>query len=374
MKPLKKDYLEINEKDNNVVKRLLILYEERVFFIGDNCLKLDKLALCKALYPNAYVHINFKPKFLSNYIALIKNNPNFDKISADEWDDIDFESYDMIICASYDEPDFQVHLADRYSHTTKLPLILSTTKYLLDPIPDIKLIYPTHDELFDFANTTHKNKPQEIHVSLEEKTWADNWLLENGLNKDNDLAILIDSSTSKNKLLRIEVYFDFLEHLLTNNLKMKILIFDEKNIGKEDFYSAFLGKPELFERIIFSKGLKLREDISLIASSYTKLVFGPCTGLLHCASGIFNAQKSSGIPNQQLPKIIVYTGKYFTKNNNTAKDWWSNSPLVECLILKKKDNLKVVNLLRNCNTDELNSKEDLLLCEDYELDLLVSQI
>jgi hypothetical protein len=361
----------------DTVKKLLILYEERVFFIGDNCLKLDKLGLCKSFYNNSSVHINFRHEYLDRYKSLLKNNPNFDEISAVPWEEIDFNAYDLVICASYEEEKLLDLIREAAlkspSDGHSLPAVFSVTKYLLDPLPGIKIIFQNHDDLFDYVFNIHHQKTPEIYLSAEEKEWADNWLSGKGLKDTENLAIMIDSSTTRKKLLKLDVYFNVLEFLLKQE-NTKVLIFDEKNIGKEDFYKAYLADDALFKKIIFSKGLKFREDLCLLGSKYTKLILGPCTGLLHCASGIYNHQVREGLPVDEVAHMIVYTGRYFTKNNNTAKDWWGNSPLVNCLILKNVNGQKELTLLSDSVREESKGMDDLLLCEEYTSDMIIDFI
>jgi hypothetical protein len=69
--------------------------------------------------------------------------------------------------------------------------------------------------------------------------------------------------------------------------KVKILIFDEKNAGKEALRRNGLNDDAL-EDFVFVTGQSLRQAICLLSTDCIRLIFGPCTGLLHCASGIYN--------------------------------------------------------------------------------------
>lgn len=39
-----------NSLDRSLVRKVLILYEEKVFFIGDTCLRFDKFRFCRLFF------------------------------------------------------------------------------------------------------------------------------------------------------------------------------------------------------------------------------------------------------------------------------------------------------------------------------------
>ncbi|HEX8529308.1 MAG TPA: hypothetical protein VF646_04775, partial [Cytophagales bacterium] len=177
-------------------------------------------------------------------------------------------------------------------------------------------------------------------------------------------------ASSRDKVLGITVYFEFLKSILQDG-NAKVLIFDENTIGKEEFYRQWLG-DETADRIIFSKGLSLRDNLCLIGSRHTRLVVGPCTGLMHCASSIYNNYVSNGMDPRDVPLIVVYTGQY-SKANKSAHYWWEGAPLVNCLLLKAKNNRKEVVLLSSL-PDAERELNDTLPCRDYTAGLLTEFI
>src|ERR1043165_5431375 len=91
--------------DFQQVKEVLVLFDYKgPFFIGDNCLRLYELRICKLFFNNAAVHLNFNGDTrISIYNQLLVNNPFIDHISNDTWEQIDFSAYEVIICISQQE-------------------------------------------------------------------------------------------------------------------------------------------------------------------------------------------------------------------------------------------------------------------------------
>src|SRR5690348_1170137 len=99
------------------VKKVLMLYEEKIQFIGDCCKRFDKLSYFSTYLDNAVIDINFagteNQKF---YDGLLKNNPYLEGITTMVWDDINFRQYDVIFCIAYNEQRILEYLTDRYGN------------------------------------------------------------------------------------------------------------------------------------------------------------------------------------------------------------------------------------------------------------------
>lgn len=355
------------------VKQVLVIFEEeKKFFLGDCCVRFDRLRYLRSFFVNASIDINFLHRHnIELYNALLKNNPNIDHIHFLDWDDIDFESYDTIICVSYDEERFIDFLRERYGELIingqfKLA-VFSMSKLFLDPEQKGVYIFPVNTDIIEFARIP---QPLELYISKEERTFGNKWLESHGVVDGESLFILLDSTSSNLKLLNIWVYFELLTALLERE-NVKVINFDENNIGKEEFYREWLGSDHS-EKMIFSKNLTLREVFCIISSKYTKLVFGPCTGIMHCASSIYNHSTSNGMRPDDIPLIITYTGKDYLKNQN-ANAWWGNSPLVNCLLLKERNGIKEIVLLTDLTNEEKNSQSE-IPCSEYSSDMLISFI
>ena len=358
------------------IGRVLVLYEEQIAFIGDCCLRFDKLKYFKSFLKNATIDVNFSiGSNFKFYNAFLTNNPHIDSISTLSWDNIDFESYDIVFCAKYDERAFLQFLHERYGHLIMQDqcrlAVFSLSQLLLRPQNDTTHVFPVNKNLLEYIRSCDQNsRLGELYVNDEEQAWANQWLESKGLRPNEDLFIVCDSASSREKLINIAVYFDVLKFLLRKE-NSKVLIFDEKGIGKEEFYQQCLGKNNM-RTIIFSKRLTLREDLCILASRYTRLILGPCTGLLHCASSIYNNYVNRGMNVSEVPLMITYTGHY-TRENKNANFWWGNSPLINCLLLKKRNDRKQIVLLRDLSEHEKNT-DDSLPCSEYTAEMLIEFI
>jgi len=357
-------------------ERVLVLYEDPEFFIGDTCIKFNLLGLCKAYYSNADVTINFTGAHTSMYEAILNGNPDFDSFLHQHMEEIDFLRYDVVICASSKESVLFALLQSKYKKEIaqqQFPVAFySISRYILRPAAQPAFEFPVHEALFAYVQAHESSKTSRIHISNGEREWGNQWFRQKGVKEDEEVFILLDSSSAKNKLLTTMAYFDVLKNLLSRD-KCKVLIFDEKSIGKESFYKEWLG-PRLFEKMIFSKSLLFRQDLRLIASTYTRAVIGPCTGLIHCASAIYNNFIANGMPEWAVPLLITYTGKYFQKERNTAESWWGNAPLVNVLVLRNANGRKAMTLLSDMTKQERASAETLLPCEQYTSEMILDFI
>jgi hypothetical protein len=350
------------------VKNVLVLHEEPINHIGDWAIAFDKLKYLKTYMPDAAVTINFTVEGANKiYDALLKNNPHLDAITTRQWKDIDLEKYDLLFTYSYNEPPILAWLHETYGQLIQSDqykvCVYTFSHGLVRADPNAIPIFPVNQEFF--AHAKNNNVPPELYLSKEEQQWANEWLREKGLKENEQLFIVLDA-TQREKLLSMQVHFQFLMNLLKRE-NIKVLIFDENNLGKDKFYTELIG-ARLMEKFIFCKGLSLRQAFCLLGSSYTKLVFGPCTGLMHCASGIYNNYLNNGLEREKLPVLITYTGKYHP-DAKTVHWWWSNAPLVNVLALRMRNNQKTMLLLEEMEDFEKKTNSG-LLCSEYTVSML----
>lgn len=360
------------DTDITSLSKVIILYEEKNTLLGDACIKSDKFRYLRSFFHADHIHLNFTNKQNQKYYeGLLKNNPYIDNLTNLQWEDIRFEEYNAVICITHHEDKFLKFLHNTYGQliadgSLHLP-VYSMSKHILQQEKAGAYIFPESKELF-----TYMQEPRlgELYISREEREWANNWLESKGLKKHEQLFIILDSSAVRSKLLNIDVYFSFVKHALQLE-DTRVLIFDEKNAGKDIFYREWLGDAAM-NKIIFSSGLTLRQDLCLIGSDYTRIMFGPCTGLMHCASGIFNNYVSQGMNRADVPLLVVYTGWYGNERYDVS-GWWENSPLVNCLFLKEKHNRKELTALADMTTEERQA-QDSLPCTAYTADILWNYI
>ena len=351
------------------VTNVLILHGEELTNIGDWCIRFDKLKYLKGFLKNAAITINFTAEGTDKLSgALLKNNPNVQAITTKAWDEIAFVKYDYIISVSYKEQAILAYLHEKFGSLIESDqfkvCVFTMSHVMLKPIAAAAPVFPVHMELVAYSEKL--KAPCELFVSKEEQQWADEWLRGRGLKENEELYIILDSTTRRDKLLTVQVYFQWLMTIVKRE-NVKVLIFDETSMGKEKFYREFLG-GKLMEKFIFSNSLSLREDISLLGSSYTKLVFGPCTGLMHCASSIYNNYVSNGLDNKELPVMITYTGKYLPDEKHVYL-WWANTPLVNVLVLRNRNGIKTM-LLMDDLSDEQKVINDGLSCNEYSAGMI----
>jgi ADP-heptose:LPS heptosyltransferase len=343
--------------DHKKVNNVLVLHEFPNFFIGDICLRFTKLRALQEFFPNALIDINCDIKA----IPLLHNNPFVHKKQALSWDEIAFQDYDVIVFVSdaelAKEHDFTRFIYEKYQ--TAFDFGIFSLPLFWTKCSDSVL--PVYEKLTAYLTIYYKENPvsSELFITQDEITWGERWLKENMLNEDDNLVILVDSASQRSKLLNLLTYFEMVSYFSAKP-KTKVLIFDEKSIGKKDFYRALIGTN--FDKLIFAEGVSLRETLCIMSSSKIKLVFGPCTGVLHCASGIYYRLLKENI-RKEFPVLITYVGKYSEDYNPWR--WWENS-LVDCLILKRdSQGNEIVTQLKDENYDGF------LACDKYSSRLLI---
>jgi hypothetical protein len=351
------------------VRRVLLLYEERVNSVGDSCRRANKLRYFKTFFEGAAVEMNFKDTNHYKFCEVfLKNNPYIDRVMMSEWEEIDFENYDVVFCAVYNEERVLDFLHSKYGERISSGgfqlAVFSIANLILRPQEGSIYIFPIHGALTEYLCIP---RPGELYVSEEEKDWANQWLESNGIREGNDLYVILDSTKESSKLLNINVHLKFLSALLSKD-NARVLVFDEKNIGKDRFYREGLGE-RLSKKMIFSKRFSLRNNLCLIASKYTRMVFGPCTGVMHCSSSIFNYSVLMGAHRGEIPLMVVYTG-WLGKEKYNVNEWWGTSPLVNCLLLMKKDGRKTLVTLDSLSSED-KGKNDSLPCSEYTAELLL---
>ncbi len=352
------------------VKRILILYEERVSHLGDFYINANKLRIINSFFSYANIEVIFKYKEDEKiYNSLLKNIPYLNTYYSLSREQIELKKYQVVFCISRDEEGLLKFLHERYGNEINNDRcrlsVFSISNLFVRPGENCQFIFPFYRDL---GKNEHVLKlPGEVYLDEEERKWGEDWLLANGLKENEQLYVLLDAASRKDKLLNLAVYFEYVTHLLSRE-NVRILNFDEKDLGKEEFYREWLPHEQV-DKIIFSKGLGLREALCIIGARYTRLVFGPCTGLMHCASGIYNNYVRNGMDVTNVPLLITYTGYYYPEEGN-AYSFWGSSPLVNCLLLNNKNGKPELITLSDVS-DEEKKKKNSLPCNEYSADMLI---
>jgi len=364
--------------NSSASKKILIMYDEEKMFIGDSFILINQLASCKSFFEGGSIEINCRiQRYTSLCHALLKNNPFISAFNNQPWEELDFDAYDIAFVISKNEQELLDILEQRYppedrSERWRTALYSMTAQFLNSRLnPMITTVLPPFKEMLDNPAAYVSQLPRELYMGKDEQQWADEWLKSNGLKEHEQLFIVLDSTSERYKLINMDTYHAILCHMLAEET-VRILIFDEQGIGKEDFYKEWLGM-EKASRFIFAKNFSLRQSLSLLSSTYTRLIFGPCTGLMHCASGIYNYFVRKGLPPSSIPPIVVYTGRY--NGGYTASFWWETSPLVTCLIIRKGTNGdKELVVLSRLTGPERSDWDTLLHCNEYLPEMLLEHL
>lgn len=380
-----------NNFKNEEVRKVLIIFSQDVFFLGDTFIKLDKFKVCRHYFSNAVIHLNVicKDSHQNSYRALLKHNPYIDDVFWEQLSNIAIEDYDLIICATNKESRLLEILAEKYKDIIldgrlKTSICSFSASVLYDHqnagAPSINnmtdngedAIFSGYGDLMLYAMDFFNKNVLELNILNEERDEANKWLAAKGLESDERLFVFIDSASRKEKLLRTDVYFDVLTHIL-NTEKSKVLIFDEKSVGKNEFYVEWLGEA-LANKIIFSEGLSLRDDLCLLSSDHVEMILGPCTGLLQCASGIYNSIARKEEPLKEIPLLITYTGEYTSKEKNASVWWGARSPLMNCLLIKEIYGKKKLCLLDDLSNEEKFKTHNVMPCKEYTSAMIIDFI
>lgn len=346
----------IDSLQRESVKKLLILYELHENFIGDSCRRFAKLKRLQDFFLNAIIEVN-SINYYQVTSELLKNNQFVDSINCMKWSEIKFENYDLIVSVS--------------NYETKLAEILKSRE-ITDPDKNSNIVvcsvsvpnhtYPQYDELNAFLFATDPSDPYrdsvELHLDQDELNWSNQYLSTLGITDDESLTFYLDTSTSDVKVLPEKVSLEAISYFAKFT---RLIIFDELGKGKKEFYRTRL-TAETFEQIIFIENFSLRLAISLLGSKFTKIIFGPSTGLLHCASGIYRNFIRNGMPIKQIPVLLVYLG--LDPKGYDEWTWWGDS-LATCMIVKSENGKKIISKLGPLN------QSNLLPCCEYPSTLML---
>lgn len=313
--------------DHKRVRRALVIIDFDGFRIGDSVVFFSYLRALESYLENASIDLCTT----TAHYSILKNNPIPSRLFFD-FAAVDCTEYDLFLLFCNEEGKYLDPLADMYTRPeskgdfTACVFSLVSFTYIPPLLPFYKSFL---NYQMDEYNQTRSVIGQEVFVSQEEKAWATDFLREKGVKEDEKVIVLLDGASQEKKLLEPTVFFEVVNYFRTFS-KVKILIFDENNIGKEALFRNALNDDAL-EDFIFVKQQPLRQAICLLSTDYIALIFGPCTGLLHCASGIYNSFVQAGMPMEDIPAMITYSGHDPDLNE---WEWWGES-WVDCIYLEE---------------------------------------
>ncbi len=362
----------LNNIELENLKKIILVYEGKYFYIGDMLFEIQRYRKGRMLFQNAHVDFNIRnKKHFQLMKVLTKNNTYIDNnMNNLAWDEIDFEKYDLVVFIDRFREDiaFLNFIIEKYKKEIqegifKTPIEATLFYNYVNEGNIYSKYYERRNKLKLQYEDDVTISRQEVFISKEERDWSEEWLIENGFIPGNHLSILLDTSTRREKCLPISEYFKIIEYLLRSD-KNQILIFDENMLGKEELYISWLGE-HVKSKIIFANGLNLRKALCLLSNKNVKFIFGPSTGLLHCASGIYNVfSYTNQISSDEIPLMVTYVAEIEGNENFNEWFWWGKS-LVNCIAIQKDGNTKKIKKLQDCPVGQEAFNESLLPIENY---------
>ena len=349
------------------IQSVLIILEVDRFFIGDTCDRLGYLKVCKSIFTSAKIDLFCNQRLVAH---LVKGNTYLNQVILDQsYESISFFQYDVVICLSHRENEILDYLNQIYisrADSGQIPRIYSVPG-LNDKRADIKFLFPK----LPIPAIDIKQAKMEIFISASEREWASQCLTRLGLKLHESLFIVLDAAGDRKKLLEITTYFQLLADLV-KHFDARILIYDESGAGKRKLYQKWLGESTVEDRFLFAEKTSLREAICLMSAYPVKMILGPCTGLMHCASAVYqNLLEQDEISKNKLPVLLTYRGAMTDPLDNPYR-WWGNS-LCDCaLIVKMPSGEDQIRLLTDEDADSRHAFKDLLLSQQFTAPLLIS--
>ena len=363
-KIVKGTILENNQHIDKNVARILIRYKVEHHFIGDSLVRISYLKLIRSYFANAKISILYDHRIDK---ALLKENPYVDYFIEGDLDQINLLRFDLIIITG-DEHTLMSHLEKKYE-ALFLQNRFFAGIYSLSPFLNkygyVECMFPAYHHLGEYFKepANYSQLKKEIFLKPEETIEAANWLTEKGIKEEENVFVLVDSSSSDEKLLDIETYFEMIAYFLKFP-NAKILVFDEKKVDKSIFYLSWLGNS-LANRFLFVDDVDFRQTLAILATPQVKLVFGPCTGVMHCASAIYNTATNT-IKKEDIPVILVYSGTDSDENVHKSH-WWSDKEPARCMIVK--------NTSQEPEIEFINPEiKEYLPCSAYKSSMLIEFI
>lgn len=337
----------------NLRRPLLYIYVES-FGIGDCVLYFSRIKAISEFLGNTDFDVAINPQ----HYELMKYHPLVNRFFL-ELDEVEFTNYDLVITFSNCEFYLAHFLHKRYGNAILSGAMKIAVYSLFHGEDEQMSIFSNLMELEVFIKVTCEEQlalKHELYISEEEHAAADSWFEANGMGQGNEhVVVLLDSTSDRNKLMGIECFEQLLRHFL-NWKNCTILIFNPESFDKRDIYQEMLG-PELVQRMIFVREKDLRKNFCLLSSKYVKMVIGPCTGLLHCAEGIYNTMEQQGRLPRERPVLVAYIGPPAAGDKSDKWSWWGNTHVHCCYIEKDSEGKKIVKRLVSTGNPGLQTKE-----------------
>ncbi len=347
------------EIDRFAVKSVLVCLDDtNMTKIGDSIVRLSRLKFLQHYFPTAKIQVNSPSKV---FLEVAKHSETIESVTRIPMELVELNDYDVLLLYVDKRTTYSKHIEEYARRRGKLNFSIFSIMEPEDPVeravpfeplPRLSENYPA-----DLLDDVQRNEICLTVSELEEGTkFLDEYI------SDEKLIVFFVNASSYTKSLKMSVTIELIRYFQKFS-HTKLLIFDPFN-DKELFFKS-MGTN--VENALIVKGKSLRETFAIIADERVNLIFGPCTGLMHAASGIYNFLMKNKL-RLKLPTMVVYTGLYYEMTNAAA--WWRGS-LVKCMVLTvdEKNNRKA-KLLEELMESQLFLQEGIAPTYDYTLEMI----
>lgn len=314
------------------VKNVLVVVMLEKYPIGDSILFFSKLRAINKYFSNQYFDVLTNQQ---HYIFLA-NSPQIRNYYFN-MELADFTGYDLVITLSNNDTPLAAFINQKYGPNVldgtfplRIKSIYKKRKF------EQPLLFDYYQEFEDYILGDYMHERDfsghELHLSEQEQQWANDWLNAQGIQDHEKVIVVLDNTSLRIKLMPTDAYFDMIRFFMSFP-NTRILVFNPDNSNKQDYYQYMLETDNL-DKFIFVPQQELRKDICLLGSDYIHMVFGPCTGLLHCAEAIYNYQDANGTLNRKWPLLFTYIGPPPMDDHPDKWFWWGDTH-VEALYIEE---------------------------------------
>jgi len=327
--------------------------------IGDLIVRLSEAKIVCHYFANARITINCPARLLHE---LAKNVTFIHAFTALKAEEIDFTGYDVILLY-VDEQGKYAKLVARHNQETgrNVPCYRLNDSYKFeDRLSAAPLLEPLFQ--FDYPPELIRDMNRREIVLSDGEMAEGTAILDAHLRRtpgNEELILFIYSASAYSKTFRMSVIIELIRYFQALP-GYRLVILDPFD-DKEQYLRMM--NVNIDEAVVL-KHLSLRQTFSVMADPRMGLILGPCTGLMHAASGVYNSLVKRSL-RTNLPALAVYTGLYEREGLQTAAQWWYGS-LAKCLILKTDGagNKRIVTLEEQDEVD-MPFQKDVLPCREY---------
>lgn len=331
------------EKIGQAFHHILLLDDQRrKFHIGDSCFWLQNINInIRRAFPGSEITVVCRDeKKVRSFNKIF--GPSLDKsfqVVYQQWDDLDFKDFDLLLYESDITSNFLGYITRHHDAKFRSLPIFSYFNKSVHDIRDhsewnFKTIFNTTQPVgnsIDNIRSARINREFEIKMLPEELAAGEEWMAVKNVKTDEKVIALLLSTSSVHKTLPYPAQLALIEHL-TSNMQTKVLLFDENGTGLRKRLNDDL-PAHVSGMVIIAEELGIRMDMSLLANPRITAVFGPCTGMMHLANGIYRFIRNKNPGGRVIPFMLVYTGNFAEFDiAYHPKHWWFNS-LVKCAVL-----------------------------------------